>query len=139
MKAIIRKIYEEAPKDWDGDFMSLDDVAKDSAVKSYIFAKGIGAEIFPECCSGAEVILTETLYSDPPKFFAIYNVLILNAGLEERFLSEALDEPEAQKIRTAYCTGNALELACIFGDAAYRYCEDELREACFDYFQEMAA
>lgn len=143
MKRLVRKIYEEAPKGWDGEFMALDDHIKDKAVMEYIFAMGIGTEVFPECCSGAEIILTHSLYSDPIKFFAIYDTLVQQSKGEEAFLSEAVDEAEAQKLMIAYCHGDALECAKIFGDAAYKYCENSLREWCADEFdsiqKEMAA
>jgi len=131
MKSIVRRIYEEAPKGWDGDFLSLDDLAKDSAVRDYIFRQGIGTEVFPECCHGAEVLLTHALYDDPIKFFKYYEVFVLNAGDNEKFKSEAIDDSEAQKLMIAFCHGDELEVAHIFGDAAYKYCEDALSDACY--------
>ena len=139
MKDIIRKIYKEAPRDWDGDFLSLDDEIKDSSVRQYIFAKGLGSEVFPECCSGAEDILTSNLYTNHAKFYALYSVMVLHAGLDERFKSEAVDELEAAKLIAAYLADDALEVVSVFGDAAYQYCEDALREACFDEQQKKVA
>lgn len=131
MKSIVKRLYEEAPRDWDGDFLSLDDHFKDSAVREYILRQGIGTEIFPECCHGAEVLLTGALYSNPIKFFALYEVMVVNAEGDEQFKSEAIDDDEAQDLAVAFCDGDDIEVARIFGDAAYKYCEDALRDACY--------
>lgn len=133
MKNLVKEIYDNAPKGWDWDFMSLDDVAKDAAVRHYVFKQGIACEIWPESCYGCEDFLTTSLYSDPVRFFLIFKTLVNTHGDNEQYKSEAIDEDDAAKLKAAVEADDCFEVVKIIGDIAYTYCESDIREACFDW------
>jgi len=141
MKQIVEQIYSMANSNWDGGFDSLDDHVKDSAVRLYLLTDGIDSleEIFPPCCSGAELLLLNALYDDQHRFRRVFSSLTVGHTPAESFSSEALNPDETKKLIEAYVARDTFEITKIFGDAIYDYCENSLIEGCEDYFDTIQA
>ena len=132
MRHIVEYICDEAGSNWDGEYMGLDDVIKDSATRLYLLTtyKSSLGEVFPLCCDGLYEALISALYSDQDRFLRLYFAATIGCTPDECFISEALTSFETEQLKKAYFAKDTPEITKVFSDAIYRYCEDEIREAC---------
>jgi hypothetical protein len=139
MKDLVEYIYNEAPAEWDGEFMALDDDIKDAAVLRYLTTNGNRhlEDIFPVCIDGAYDRMIKELYTSPKTFQLIYIALCKGHTVAECFESEACwagDATTAQDLLDSPCTA----FADYWKHMVYRYVEDNIRQGCIDNFDTVA-
>jgi len=143
MKDLVEKLYSMAGSDWDGDFLALDDEAKDFATKEYLTGEGSGLleEIFPECCFGAEKLLLSLMYDRPYTFGLVVSALLKAepTDVTAALSSEATTPDDQAKLAAFVYSSDAKQFAETFTHLVYRYVEDILRDGCTAWFNEIHA